>query len=110
MRAPPLLPLTAIAIGGVLTLAALRNIDAVPKVMQAMTARAEGSGAPPAKPPATAKPATSPAAALDSMAAKLGRATLELACWDRSASNSRSNCAAVSSSSATVLRATSTAF
>ena len=67
MRAPPLLPLTAIAIGGVLSLAALRNIDAVPKVMQAMTARAEGSGAPPAKPPAkpsaTAKPATSAAAA-----------------------------------------------
>ena len=49
MRAPPLLPLTAIAIGGVLSLAALRNIDAVPKVMQAMTAQAEGTAPAPAK-------------------------------------------------------------
>ncbi len=62
MRAPPLLPLTAIAIGGVLSLAALRNIDAVPKVMQAMTARAEGSGTAPAKPTAAARSAGAPAA------------------------------------------------
>ncbi len=64
MRAPPLLPLTAIAIGGVLSLAALRNIDAVPKVMQAMTARAEGSAATAAstRTAAAAKPASGPAA------------------------------------------------
>jgi flagellar motility protein MotE (MotC chaperone) len=42
MRAPPLLPLTAIAIGGVLSLAALRGLEATPAMLNAITARAEG--------------------------------------------------------------------
>ena len=46
MRAPPILPLTAIALTGALALSALRNIDALPQMFSQLQAKAEGVAAP----------------------------------------------------------------
>jgi flagellar motility protein MotE (MotC chaperone) len=63
MRAPPLLPLTAIAIGGVLSLAALRGLEATPSILSAITARAEGAPTAPSRTTAGGKTAAPAATA-----------------------------------------------
>lgn len=56
MRAPPILPLTAVAIGGVLALNGLYAVDKLPAFIERSKAWAEGAAAPAAAP---AKPAQS---------------------------------------------------
>ena len=58
MRAPPILPLTAIALTGALALSALRNIDALPQLFNKLQAQAEGIPASSKSTPAPPKPAS----------------------------------------------------
>ena len=84
MRAPPILPITAVAVVGVLAMSGLNAIDKAPKLLQQAKAFAEGAKpADPAAKPAdgqTALPGQTPAGQTPASGQQPGAPNLPVAC------------------------------